>query len=341
MSTALEVAPEFGVAVAAEVLGVPRSSVYRHRRPPALLPPKQPRPVPVRVLSAAEQDRALAVLHESRFVDLSPLEIYAVLLDEGRDIASPRTLYRLLAAHGEVGERRAQLRHQRHAVPRRCANGPNQVWSWDITKLKGPVPGMLYFLYVVIDIFSRYVVGWMVADRESAKLAVVLFEEACARLGVDVMSLIVHADRGSSMRSRPLGEKLAELGHLRSFSRPRVSNDNPYSEAHFKTLKYRPDFPDQFGSQPHARAHLDPYFHWYNHDHRHSGIALLTPADVHFGRAEKVFAARQLVLDAAFAAHPERFSGRRPLTGKLPSQVWINKPNSAVAMQTTDSIENA
>jgi putative transposase len=293
------------------------------------------------MLSDAEQEYALAVLHEPRFVDLSPLEIYAILLDEGKYIASPRTLYRLLAANGEVGDRRDQLRHERYAVPRLCANAPNQVWSWDITKLKGPVPGALYFLYVVIDIFSRYVVGWMVAERESAKLAVVLFEEACTSQRVDAASVIVHADRGGPMKSRPLGEKLAELGHLRSFSRPRVSNDNPFSESNFKTLKYRPDFPDHFGSHQHARAHLGTFFGWYNNDHRHSGIALLTPHDVHYGREAEVLAARQRVLDEAFAAHPHRFSGRRPLASRLALEVWINKPNPAVLVQTIESIEDA
>ena len=336
----MDLVAELGVSVAAAVLDVPRSSVYRCRKPPVVLV-KRPRHVPVRILSPAEQEGALAVLHEQRFVDLSPLEIYAILLDEGTYLASPRTLYRLLAAHGEVGERRDQLRHERYAVPRLCADAPNRVWSWDITKLKGPVPGTLFFLYVVLDIFSRYVVGWMVAARESARLAVTLFEEACLRLGVDVAALTVHADRGGPMRSRPLAEKLAELGHLRSFSRPRVSNDNPFSESQFKTLKYRPDFPDRFGSHADARAHLDPFFRWYNHDHRHTGIALLTPADVHFGRAPEVLAARQRVMDAAFAAHPERFSGRRPVTLALSPQVWINKPNPAVAVQTIASIENA
>ena len=340
MSAAVDLVSQFGVAGAAAVLDVPRSSVYRRWHPPVVLA-KRPRPVPVRLLSQPEQDRALAVLHEPRFVDLSPLEIYATLLDEGIYIASPRTLYRLLAAHGEVGERRNQLRHERYAVPRLCADGPNQVWSWDITKLKGAIPGSLFFLYVIIDIFSRYVVGWMVAERESARLAVTLFEEACAILGVNMKSLTVHADRGSAMKSRPLAEKLAELGHLRSFSRPRVSNDNPFSESQYKTLKYRPNFPDRFGSHADARAHLDPFFRWYNHEHHHTGIALLTPADVHFGRAAAVLAARQIVLDAAFAAHPERFSGRPPLAPKLPPQVWINQPTSAVAVETIESLENA
>jgi putative transposase len=265
-------------------------------------------------------------------VDLSPWTLFALLLDLGRYVCSVSTFYRLLDTHGEVRERRDQLRHQRHAVPRLHATGPNQVWTWDITKLRGPRPGQFFYLYVVIDIYSRYIVGWMAAERENACLAAVLFQETAARHGIAPGAITLHADRGAPMRSRTLAETLLELGMARSFSRPRVSNDNPFSESHFKTVKYRPDFPDEFGSLAHVRTHFTRFFAWYNQEHRHSGIGFLTPADVHQGRAAEVIARRQRVLAEAYAALPGRFAGHSPRTLPLPGEVWINQPTPAVAL---------
>jgi putative transposase len=331
VKAAEDLAPSVGVAAAARAVGAARATIYRRRRPP----PRRPattRPAPVNRLAPEEREAGLALLHAPEFLDLSPWTLYAHLLDQGRYVCSVSTFYRLLGEHGEVRERRDQLRHERHAVPRLHATGPNQVWSWDITKLRGPRSGEVFHLYVVIDLFSRYVVAWMVAREESARLAVTLFEEAASRHDVVPGTLTVHADRGSAMRSRPLNEKLVELGLGRSFSRPRVSNDNPFSEAQFKTLKYRPEFPDRFGSLEDARAHLTTFFAWYNGEHRHSGIGFLTPADVHGGRADAVIRRRQEVLAQAVATYPERFSRRAPRTLPAPQEVWINQPTPAVAL---------
>ena len=335
MKAVEEVAATAGVAAAAAAVGISPSTVYRRRKPP-VLGPRPPRPAPPRSLGQEEVDRALACLHEPRFVDFSPRTIVAVLLDEGDYIACVRTLYRLLAKHGEVKERRDQLRHERYAVPRLHADAPNRVWSWDITKLRGPCSGIVYYLYVVIDIFSRYVVGWTLADRENSGIAKDLFEESAKRHGIPRGQLQVHADRGSSMRSLTLAEAFAMLAIEPSFSRPRVSNDNPYSEAQFKTLKYMPAFPDRFGSFEDARAFLVEFFDWYNGRHRHSGIAFVTPADLHFGRAPQVVAARQRVLDAAYARHPERFSRRAPCAKAPAADAWINQPTTAVALAAAD-----
>jgi len=331
VSATEDLAPFVGIAEATRALGTARATLYRRRRPPGVCRPAH-RTAAANRLAPQEREEALALLHAPEFLDLSPWTLFAHLLDLGRYVCSVSTFYRLLEENGEVRERRDQLRHQRHAVPRLHATGPNQVWSWDITKLLGPRPGELFHLYVVIDIFSRYVVGWMVAEEESARLAVILFEETAARHGVAPGSITVHADRGSAMRSRPLNEKLIELGMGRSFSRPRVSNDNPFSESNFKTLKYRPNFPDRFGSLVDARDHLGRFFTWYNDVHRHSGIGYLTPADVHRGRAAEVVERRQRVLAQAFAAHPGRFARRGPRTLALPREVWINQPTPAVAL---------
>jgi transposase InsO family protein len=331
VKAAEDLAPIVGVAQATRALGTARATLYRRRRPPVTRPPAH-RPAAANRLAPQEREAALALLHAPEFLDLSPWTLFAHLLDLGRYVCSVSTFYRLLAANSEVRERRDQLRHQRHAVPRLHATGPNQVWSWDITKLRGPGPGDLFHLYVVLDIFSRYVVGWLVALEESARLAVSLFEETAARQGVAPGSITAHSDRGPAMRSRPLNEKLIELGIGWSFSRPRVSNDNPYSESNFKTLKYRPDFPERFGSLADARDHLGRFFTWYNEEHRHSGIGYLTPADVHTGRAAQVVAQRQRVLDAAFLARPGRFSRHGPRTLPMPQEAWINQPTPAVAL---------
>jgi putative transposase len=239
-------------------------------------------------------------------------------------------MYRILAGADEVRERRAQLRHPAYARPELLASGPNELWSWDITKLKGPAKWTTYQLYVILDVFSRYVPGWMVALRESAILAQRLIEETAAKQAIVPGRLTVHADRGSSMRSKPVALLLADLGIARSHSRPHVSDDNPYSEAQFKTLKYRPGFPERFGSIEDARAFCQGFFAWYNGEHRHSGIALFTPADVHHGRTDQLLEARASVLSSAYAVHPERFVRGQPAPRPVPAEVWINRPTTEV-----------
>jgi putative transposase len=268
----------------------------------------------------------LETLHAPRFVDLAPAEVYATLLDEGRYLCSERTMYRLLDENQEVRERRNQLRHPAHPVPELLATRPNEVWSWDITKLLGPAKWTYFSLYVILDIFSRYVVGWMIALEQSAALAQRLIEETCVRQGIAPGQLAVHADRGGPMIAKPVALLLADLGVTKTHSRPHVSNDNPYSEAQFKTLKYRPDFPDRFGGPEDARAFCRRFFPWYNTEHRHSGIGLLTPHDVHYGLAPARVAQRGATLTAAYAAHPERFPKGIPTPPKVPTAVWINKP---------------
>jgi putative transposase len=277
-------------------------------------------------LTPEERRRVLDVLHEPRFVDLAPGEVYATLLDEGTHLCSERTMYRILAENEEVRERRDVARHTHYTAPELLATRPNELWSWDITKLKGPARWNWYHLYVVLDVFSRYVVGWMVAPRESATLAKRLISTSCERQGILPGQLTVHADRGSSMTSKPLALLLADLGVTKTHSRPHVSNDNPYSESQFKTMKYRPDFPKRFGCIEHSRMHCVDFFRWYNDEHRHSGLGMLTPHDVHYGLAEARHANRAIVLQAAYAAHPERFVRQVPTPPALPTAAWINKP---------------
>jgi len=273
----------------------------------------------------------LDALHERRFVDLPPDEVYATLLDEGRYLCSVRTMYRILAENQELRERRDQLRHPSYPVPELLATAPNQLWSWDITKLLGPTKWTYFYLYVILDVFSRYVVGWMVAHRESSSLAQKLIRETCARQKIKPGQLGIHADRGSSMTSKPVAFMLADLGVTKTHSRPHVSNDNPFSEAQFKTLKYRPDFPDRFGCVEDSRALCENFFHWYNVHHHHSGLGLLTPHDVHHGAAPERIANRALVLAGAHAAHPERFTSGPPSPPALPREVWINRPKLTAA----------
>jgi putative transposase len=314
-----------GCRQACTALGVPRASYYRARaRPFGPRPRRAGRPA--RALSSAEREAALAVLHEPRFADLAVPQVHAQLLDEGHYLASSRTLYRVLAAQGEVRERRDQLRRPAYSKPELLATGPNQVWSWDITRLRGPVKWSSFSLYVLLDIFSRYAVGWLLARCESAALACQLISSACRQQRVAEGQLTVHADRGAPMKAKSLALLLADLEVGRSFSRPHVSDDNPFSEAHFRTLKYRPDFPDRFGSLQDARAHCARFFDWYHHEHRHSGLSWHTPADVHHGRAADVRARRAAVLGAAYGAHPERFVKGPPSPPPLPTAVWINPP---------------
>ncbi len=318
---------QVGLPRACASLGVPRASLYR-RRARAASPPAQPpaRPAPPLKLSAEEQAQALELLHSERFVDASPYTIHATLLDEGRYLCSVRTFYRILDEHGELRERRRQLQHPNYAKPELLATAPNQLWSWDITKLKGPAKWTYFYLYVILDVFSRCVVGWMLATRESQTLAEQLIAETCAKQQIQPDQLTLHADRGSSMTSKPVAFLLADLGVTKSHSRPYVSDDNPFSEAQFKTLKYRPDFPQRFGCIEDARAHCQAFFTWYNTEHRHCGIAFMTPEDVHYARAEQVLETRSAALDAAFEANPARFKGKHPTPQKPPEAVWINPP---------------
>jgi putative transposase len=331
METALAVAPEIGMAPACRALGVSRATAYRHRspRPKGERPP---RPRPAMALSEEERAAVLAELHAERFADRSPAHVYATLLDEGMYLASERTMYRLLADRGESGERRDVLRHPAYAKPELLATGPNELWSWDITKLKGPATWTWFHLYVLLDVFSRYVVGWLLAHRESGALADRLIAETVAKEGVTA-GLTIHADRGSSMRSKPVALLMADLGITKSHSRPHVPDDNPFSEAQFKTLKYHPGFPDRFGSLEDARAFCRSFFGWYNAEHRHSALGLMTPEMVHRGRAPEVRAARAVVLDTAYAAHPERFVRKRPQPPPLPTAVWINPPKEPPSSQ--------
>ena len=323
MALVTEFGPRHGVASTCAALGVPRATYYRRRRPQSASPRRRRSP---RALTDGEQAAVLEQLHAPRFVDRAPAEVYATLLDEGEYLCSERTMYRLLAAHAEIRERRDQLRHPVYAAPELLARRPNELWSWDITKLLGPAKWTYFYLYVMLDVFSRFVVGWMVAHRESATLAEKFISATCDRQGIGRQQLTIHADRGSAMTSQPVALLLADLGVTKTHSRPHVSNDNPFSEAQFKTLKYRPDFPERFGAIQDARAHCQVFFPWYNTEHRHGSLGLLTPYDVHYGQAEQRLAARTAVLAAAYAAHPERFPRGVPQPAACPSEVWINPP---------------
>jgi putative transposase len=316
---------QLGIALVCAALAVPRATYYRRLHPK----PRAPRRKPPRALSEAERAEVVTLLHEPRFVDQSPGEVYATVLDEGRYLCSERTMYRVLAETKEVRERRDQLVHPPRKAPELLATKPNQLWSWDITKLLGPAKWTYFHLYVILDVFSRYVVGWMVAHRESATLAEKLISETCERQQIARGDLTLHADGGSSMTSKQVAFLLSDLGVTKTHSRPHVSNDNPFSEAHFKTLKYRPDFPDRFGCIEDARAFCKDFFYWYNTLHHHSGIALLTPHDLHHGFATMRLDARQLVLAHAYAMHRHRFPNGPPSPGEAPKAAWINKPKEA------------
>ena len=315
-----------GTAAACRALSVPRASYYRRRRSDDRDVSDQPRRRSPRALTDRERQDVLTELHSERFVDKSPAEVHACLLDEGTYRCSVRTMYRILSQENEIRERRNQLRHPTYQKPELIATAPNQVWSWDITKLLGPSKWTYFYLYVILDIFSRYVVGWMLASKESAELAKRLIRETMQREGVGQHELVIHSDRGPSMKSHAVAQLLATLGVTKSHSRPHVSNDNPFSESQFKTLKYRPGFPDRFGSQEHGLEFCREFFPWYNEEHYHCGIAMLTPAMVHNGLADQVLAKRQRFLDVAYAAHPERFVNKPPSPPKRPAAVWINPP---------------
>jgi len=334
MRTVTELGPRLGIAPTCAALEVARASYYRGLKPPVELPP---RPTPARALPAEERQAVRDVLHEPRFVDLAPAEIYATLLDDGRYLCSERTLYRVLAENAEVRERRDQLRHPSYAAPQLLATRPNDVWSWDITKLLGPTKWTYYYLYVLLDVFSRYVVGWLLAEQESARLAEQLIAESCARQEIAPGQLTVHSDRGPAMISKPVALLLADLGVTKSHSRPHVSNDNPFSESQFKTLKYRPDFPDRFGSLEHGRSFCGDFFPWYNTEHHHVGLGLFTPHDVHYGLAEAKRDQRARVLAEAYAKNPERFPNGPPSPRLLPTAVWINPPKTRVHREEAEN----
>ena len=325
MNAATQLASEVGTAPACAAVGVARATFYRHRQVAESPRPAKPRPTPPRALSVEERRAVLDTLHSERFVDQAPAEIYATLLDEDRYLCSIRTMYRLLGDAQEVRERRDQLRHPQYHKPELLATGSNQVWSWDITKLLGPAKWTYFYLYVILDIFSRYAVGWMLAHREASDLAQRLIRETMEKQGAEPQRLTLHSDRGPAMTSQGVAQLLATLGVTKSHSRPYVSDDNPFSESQFKTLKYAPQFPDRFASYDTALGFLRVFFPWYNEQHYHSGLALLTPAMVHYGQAEQVVIQRQAVLDATYAAHPERFASH-PRAAKPPATVWINPP---------------
>ena len=329
MEAAALLAGDIGVKPACESLNLSRAGFYRNRgRLGSKGTQGKKRLSSPRALTSKEQKGVLEILHSERFVDKAPQEVYATLLDERQYHCSISTMYRLLRGSGEIKERRNQLRHPNYSKPELLADAPNQVWSWDITKLLGHVKWCYYYLYVIMDIFSRYVVGWMVAHRESAALAGRLIRESCEKQGIEKGTLTIHADRGSSMKSKAVALLLSDLGVTKTHSRPYTSNDNPYSESQFKTLKYRPEFPERFGSIEDSRYFCRNFFEWYNKEHRHSGIALLTPEVVHYGRAKEVQLVRQEVLKAAYHLHPERFVKKVPVPPELPLAAWINKPIS-------------
>jgi putative transposase len=325
MNTTLTLSEQVGKRAACQALGVARASLYRYTQPAGSTIPI-PRPSPPRALSGEERATVLDQLNSERFIDQAPAEVYATLLDEGQYLCSVRTMYRILDQHDQVRERRNQLAHPAYQKPELLATGPNQVWSWDITKLLGPAKWTYFYLYVILDIFSRYVVGWMVASRETATLAEKLIRETCHKQTIIPGQLTVHADRGSSMISKPVALLLADLGVTKTHGRPHTSNDNPFSESHFKTLKYRPEFPDRFGSIEDGRVFCQRFFTWYNAEHHHSALGWLTPQVVHYRRADQVRIARQEVLKEAYRINPDRFVHQPPQPPRLPECVWINPP---------------
>ena len=323
MTAAQELATTVGLKPACLAMGIPRSTMYRRRQP---RPEPGPRPTPPRALAAGERAEVRDTLNADAFADLAPAQVYANLLDAGIYLCSVRTMYRILDENDEVRERRAVRRPPVYAKPELVATAPNQVWSWDITRLKGPVKHAYFHLYVILDIFSRYVVGWMVARQESATLAQRLIAETCAKHQVAPGQLVLHSDRGAAMIAKSTAQLLADLDITRSNSRPQVSNDNPFSESQFKTIKYRPTFPDRFASQDHAVAVAQELFRWYNAEHHHSGLAFMTPEDVHYGRAATLQVRRAETLELAYQRNPERFVRAKPQPIALPKAVWINPP---------------
>jgi putative transposase len=332
--------PVIPLKAACEVLGVPRATARRHLAP-RRHGPRRPRPTSHRKFAQVEEQTVLDTLHSERFQDQSPRQVYAELLDEGTYVGSPSTMYRILAAHGECSERRNQREARSHAVPRLEATAPNQVWTWDISKLATYASGVFLNLYLVLDLFSRFPVAWMIAERENSALSKQLLAEAITRYRLEPGSITVHNDRGAPMTSWAFIDLLAQLGVERSVSRPRVSNDNPFSESCFKTVKYQPDYPGRFQDAAHARRWFTEFFEWYANRHRHSGLALFTPADVFFGRVAGLARTRQLALDDAYQAHPERFVRGRPTVRLPPAKVAINPLDPGAPKQTAGELLRA
>lgn len=333
-------AQQMPLSRACEVLGYPRSSLYRQRRGKATGGPA-PRPTPARALREEERTSVRDLLNSERFADQSPYEVYATLLDEGVYHCSIRTMYRILTDHEEVRERRDQLRHPAYTKPELLATGPNQLWSWDITKLRGPATWQYYYLYVILDVYSRYVVGWLLDEQESATLAEQLITESCQKQGIVQGHLTLHADRGAAMTAKTVAQLLVDLGVTQSHARPYTPDDNPFSEAQFKTMKYRPDYPQRFDSKEHALTWARAFFPWYNQEHHHVALGLLTPAMVHLGQAQTLLAQRQATLDQAYAQHPERFVRGAPTTPPLPTAVWINPPTHPQTTEPTPGKSSA
>ena len=323
---------DVGLHRGCKAMGISRASFYRRRRPNESSTTERRARTSPRALSTEQRKQVRDTLNGERFMDKAPREVYATLLDAGEYLCSVRTMYRILDKEKAVRERRNQLKHPNYKKPELLATGPNQVWSWDITKLLGPQKWTYYYLYVILDIYSRYVTGWMLAHCESASLARRLIRQTVENQGVSEDQLTIHSDRGPSMASQSVAQLLASLGVVKSHSRPHVSNDNPFSESQFKTMKYRPEFPDRFGGYEDALGYCRPFFKWYNEEHYHSGIGLLTPAMLHYGEAEKVIEDRAIVLQAAYGKHPERFVQGCPKPQTLPTAVWINPPRN----DTTD-----
>ena len=328
MQTAQQMAIELPISQVCHALSLPRSSFYRQRQgqkaKKAIVPAK-----PARTLSEAERENVRHVLNSDRFQDKSPYQVYATLLDDEQTyLCSISSMYRILHENDEVRERRQQRQHPHYVKPELLATQPNQLWSWDITKLLGPAKWTYYYMYVILDVFSRYVVGWLISEQESAQIAEQFIAESCFKQNICQDQLTLHADRGSSMTSKMVAHLLADLGVTKTHSRPYTSNDNPFSEAQFKTMKYRPGYPDHFGSIEDARAWAKPFFHWYNNEHRHTGLGLMTPAAIHTGQAAQLTTQRQATLQAAYEKHPERFVKGQPQPLPIPDKVWINPPQS-------------
>lgn len=332
MNAIQSLVPKFGKKKACNLLGFPRSSFYRWLANQCPKPLQHtPKSRPPLALSKHERQVVLDILHSEEFIDRAPPSIYARLLDQGRYLCSIRTMYRILQAEGELRERRNQCIRPHYQKPELMATGPNQLWSWDITKLKGPAKWTYFHLYVILDVFSRYVVGWMISTQECSQLAKQLISQSCSKHRIAPRQLTIHADRGPSMTSKTLAALLGDLEVTKTHNRPYTSNDNPVSESQFKTLKYRPTFPERFGSLPDARAHCRHFFRWYNKEHYHRGISLLYPHSVHFGLADAILEQRHQVLLDAFHAFPQRFKGHQPKAPQLPSAVWINPPQHSIS----------
>lgn len=327
-------APQVGLQPACAALGVPRSSLYAARQPKLQPPAAAPAaPVsPANALTPAEKQAVLAELNSARFADQTPYEIYAQLLDEQRYLCSPRTFYRILAENQAVGDRRRQLRHPTRKPPQLVARQPNQVWVWDITKLPGTLRYQCFYLYLVLDLFSRFIIGWLIADRQSGDYAKDLLAAGCERFAIAPQQLTVHSDNGSPMTAKPMEWLFADLGIHHSLSRPHVANDNPHAEASFKTAKYHPTYPERFDNLVHAQSWMRGFEHWYCHEHHHTALGLMTPATIHFGQADELWLQRQAVLQAAYQAHPERFSRGQPTPARWAGEVWINAPHKALAL---------